>query len=98
MARELSRYDSCPLGKSLQPGCPICLECEHNTDKEKRWVTHGGGGYHLTLCDKASTDEQEYYHKLFHELWSVAVKTSNYNKEDWMKIEEQLLAAKLIKT
>jgi len=97
MARELTRVEKCPIGKTLQPGSPACLKCEHNTNKENRWVTYGGGGYHLTLCDIAPSETQEYYHQMFHELWSAAVKTDKYNKDDWMKIEEQLLAAKLIK-
>jgi hypothetical protein len=28
-ATALDRWDKCPMGKDLQPGCKICRKCEH---------------------------------------------------------------------
>jgi len=60
VGRDLIRWDDCPLGKDLQPGCGICQRCEHFGGKE--WECNGGAGCYITRCnapnDKAQFREE----------------------------------------
>lgn len=49
VGRDLIRWDDCPLGKDLQPGCGICQKCEHFGVKE--WACNGGTGCYITRCN-----------------------------------------------
>ena len=48
IGRWLERWDDCPLGKDLQPGCGLCQKCEHFASKE--WRHNGGQGWYETEC------------------------------------------------
>ena len=48
-ARQLGRWDACPAGNQLQPGCPICHTCQYHIGTE--WNNGGMYGYHLTDCN-----------------------------------------------
>jgi len=47
--RQLGRWDACPAGNQLQPGCPICRACQWHIGTE--WNNGGMYGYHLTDCN-----------------------------------------------
>ena len=44
----LVRWDDCPLGKELQPGCRSCQKCAHFKGKE--WIINAGEGWYETEC------------------------------------------------
>ena len=46
---DLIRWDDCPLGKDLQPGCGICRKCKYFGGKE--WACNGGVGAYITRCN-----------------------------------------------
>lgn len=79
-ALDVLDFQECPTCR-VKPGMPtLCSSCLHNRTTISK----------LKEALNKKT-EQDNMWSVFHRLWSKAVDSDDYNKEEWLKLEKLIL-------